>query len=70
MPAISILVKVCIFGSMYLQVGGSWSAHGLPCDWLSILWLSYYAFVFVWLMQLLSYMPWMKNYSMIFFIGK
>ena len=43
------------------QARGSWSAHGLPWVLLSRLWLSYCALVFVYLMQTLSYILWMKK---------
>ena len=57
---------VYIVGSRCLQIKCAWSAHGLHWVLLSILWLSYYAFVYVCLMQALSYILWMKICSMTF----
>ena len=59
MTPLFILVRVWIW--VIGEVGDSWSDHGL-----FELWLGYFALVFVSLMQLLSYMLWIKKCSMTF----
>jgi hypothetical protein len=66
MTTLSILDRVCILGSRCLQIGRSWSAQGLPQVFVSMLRLTYYGLVLVYLMQSLSYMLCMKKCSMIF----
>ena len=55
----SILVRVCIW--VLGRARCSWSAHGPPWELISIMWLRYYALVFVCLMQSLCCMLWMKK---------
>ena len=56
-----VLLRICIWGSKFSQTRGPWSVHELPWVLLSELWLSYYALVFVCLIQLLIYMLCMKQ---------
>ena len=56
MTTLSILVRVCIQALGFYKLG----------FFLSGLWLSYYALVFVYLMQAFNYMLWMKKCSMTF----
>ena len=66
MTTLSILDRVCILGSRCLQIGRSWSAHGLTYVFVSILQLTYYGLVLVYFMQSLSYMLRMKKIQWFF----